>query len=250
MVAIANGRPQQLGLKEILDHYIQHQKDVVTRRTKYDLDRAKAREHILEGLIIAIHNIDRVIAIIRGSKTPIAARKNLMAEFELTEIQAQAILDMRLQRLTNLEMISLEREYKEIKRTIKRLESILASEKLLIGLIKKELNEIKGKYSDIRRTGIIKDDTEAEIRTEDLIHVEECIVTLTRNQDIKRVPLKSFNLSSKDVGVVETREMDFIEFLIDSETDHRILLLTDQGNCYSLDAMEIPEAKWRDKGYN
>jgi len=248
MVAIANGRPQQLGLKEILDHYIQHQKDVVTRRTKYDLDRAKAREHILEGLIIAIHNIDRVIAIIRGSKTPIAARKNLMAEFELTEIQAQAILDMRLQRLTNLEMISLEREYKEIKRTIKRLESILASEKLLIGLIKKELNEIKGKYSDIRRTGIIKDDTEAEIRTEDLIHVEECIVTLTRNQDIKRVPLKSFNLSSKDVGVVETREMDFIEFLIDSETDHRILLLTDQGNCYSLDAMEIPEAKWRDKG--
>ena len=248
MVAIADGRPQQLGLKEILDHYIQHQKDVVTRRTRYDLDKAKAREHILEGLIVAVHNIDRVIAIIRGSKTPVAARKNLMAEFELTEIQAQAILDMRLQRLTNLEIISLESEYKEIKRTIKRLESILASEKLLIGLIKKELNQIKEKYSSSRRTSIVKDDAEAEIRTEDLIHVEECIVTLTRNQDIKRVPQKSFNLSSKDVGVVETREMDFIEFLIDSKTDHKILLLTDQGNCYSLDALEIPEAKWRDKG--
>ncbi|HZJ58143.1 MAG TPA: DNA gyrase subunit A [Clostridia bacterium] len=248
MVAIAHGRPQQLGLKDILGHYIQHQKEVVTRRTRYDLDRAKAREHILEGLIVAIHNIDRVIAIIRESKNPGIARTNLMTEFVLTEIQAQAILDMRLQRLTNLEVVSLEREYREVKKTIKRLEVILASEKRLIGLIKKELNEVKDKYSSGRRTGIIKDDSEAEIRTEDLIHVEECVVTLTRNQDIKRVPLKSFNRSSKDVEVVDTREMDFIEFLIDSETDHRILLLTDRGNSYSLDALEIPEEKWRDKG--
>lgn len=248
MVAIADGRPQQLGLKEILAYYIQHQKDIVTRRVQYDLDKAKAREHILEGLIIAINNIDRVIDIIRGSKNPSIARKNLMKEFKLTETQAQAILDMRLQRLTNLEIITLEREYKEIKKTIERLEAILGSEKLLIKLIKKELLEIKEKHSNPRKTEIIKDSTEAEIKTEDLIHVEECIIALTRNQDIKRVSQKSFNRSSKDVEAVDTREMDYIEFLVESETDHRILLLTDQGNCYSLDSIEIPEAKWRDKG--
>lgn len=248
MVAIADGRPQQLGLKDILDYYIAHQKDVVTRRIQYDLEKAKAREHILEGLIIAIQNIDRVIAIIRGSKNPNVARKNLMTEFNLTEIQSQAILDMRLQRLTNLEIISLEKEYKEIKRTIEKLEAILGSEKLLVRLIKKELLEIKEKYGNPRRTEIIKDSSEAEIRTEDLIHVEESIIALTRNQDVKRVPQKSFNRSSKDVEAVDTREMDYIEFLVDSETDHRILLLTDQGSCYSLDALEIPEAKWRDKG--
>lgn len=248
LVAIADGRPQQLGLKEILGYYIQHQKDVVTRRVKYDLDKAKAREHILEGLMIAINNIDRVIEIIRGSKNPSVARKNLMKEFKLTETQAQAILDMRLQRLTNLEIITLEREYKEVKKTIEKLEAILGSEKLLIKLIKKELLEIKEKYSTPRKTEIIKDSSEAEIKTEDLIHVEECVIALTRNQDIKRVSQKAFNRSSKDVEVVETREMDYIEFLVESETDHRILLLTNQGNCYSLNAIEIPEAKWRDKG--
>ncbi|NLN42584.1 MAG: DNA gyrase subunit A [Clostridiales bacterium] len=248
MVAIADGRPQQLGLKEILGYYIQHQKNVVTRRVKYDLDKAKAREHILEGLMIAINNIDRVIEIIRGSKNPSVARKNLMREFKLTETQAQAILDMRLQRLTNLEIITLEREYKQVKKTIEKLEAILGSEKLLIKLIKKELLEIKEKYSTPRRTEIIKDSSEAEIKTEDLIHVEECVIALTRNQDIKRVSQKAFNRSSKDVEVVETREMDYIEFLVESETDHRILLLTNQGNCYSLNAIEIPETKWRDKG--
>jgi len=248
LVAIADGRPQQLGLKEIIGYYIQHQKDVVTRRVKYDLDKAKAREHILEGLMIAINNIDRVIEIIRGSKNPSVARKNLMKEFKLTETQAQAILDMRLQRLTNLEIITLEREYKEVKKTIEKLEAILGSEKLLIKLIKKELLEIKEKYSTPRKTEIIKDSSEAEIKTEDLIHVEECVIALTRNQDIKRVSQKAFNRSSKDVEVVETREMDYIEFLVESETDHRILLLTNQGNCYSLNAIEIPEAKWRDKG--
>ena len=248
LVAIADGRPQQLGLKEMIGYYIQHQKDVVTRRVKYDLDKAKAREHILEGLMIAINNIDRVIEIIRGSKNPSVARKNLMKEFKLTETQAQAILDMRLQRLTNLEIITLEREYKEVKKTIEKLEAILGSEKLLIKLIKKELLEIKEKYSTPRKTEIIKDSSEAEIKTEDLIHVEECVIALTRNQDIKRVSQKAFNRSSKDVEVVETREMDYIEFLVESETDHRILLLTNQGNCYSLNAIEIPEAKWRDKG--
>ncbi len=248
MVAIADGKPQQLGLKDIIAYYIQHQKDVVTRRTRYDLEKAKAREHILEGLIIAIQNIDRVISIIRESKNPSIARENLIMEFKLTEIQAQAILDMRLSRLTNLEVISLEREYREIKKTIEKLESILGSEKLLVRLIKKELMDIKKKYSDPRRTVIVEDSSEAVIKIEDLIYVEESVIALTRNQDIKRVPKKSFDRSSKDVEAVDTREMDYIEFLVDSETDHRILLLTDKGNSYSLDAIEIPEAKWRDKG--
>ncbi|NLJ41830.1 MAG: DNA gyrase subunit A [Clostridiales bacterium] len=248
MVAIADGRPQQLGLKEILDYYIKHQRDVVTRRIKYDLDKARAREHILEGLIIAIENIDRVIAIIRESKSPGVARQNLMKAFGLTEVQSQAILDMRLQRLTGLEVISLEKEFKEIKKVIAKLESILGSEKLLINQIKKELIEIKNKYASPRRTQIIKDVSEAEIKTEDLINVEDCIITLTRNQEIKRVPQKSFDRSNKDLEAVDTRAMDYIEFLVDSQTDHRILLLTDQGNSYSLDALEIPELRWRDKG--
>lgn len=248
MVAIAEGKPQQLGLKAILEHYINHQKDVVTRRTKYDLDRAKAREHILKGLMIAVANIDRVIAIIRASKNPKEARKNLVSEFLLTEIQAQAILDMRLQKLTNLEVVNLEREYKQIVKKIKELTAILKSEALLIKVIQDELLDIKESFADKRRTRIIKDSSKAEIKEDDIIHIEDCVVTLTKNQEIKSVPLKSFNRSSRDVEVVETRDMDYIEFLIDSATNHRLLIFTDAGNCYSIMCSEIPEGKWRDKG--
>ena len=248
MVAIADGKPRQMGLKEIIDYYIRHQKDVVTRRTQYELDKAKARGHILEGLMIAVDNIDKVIAIIRSSKNPKIAREELVKAFDLTEIQAQAILDMRLQRLTNLEIINLKKEYKEVKELIEKLEAILSSEKKLINLIKKELLEIKRKYADERRTKIIEDEAKAEIKTEDLIHVEDVVVTLTYNQDIKRIPIKSFNRSSKDVEVVDTREMDYIEFLVESATDHKLLFFTNQGNCYGLDAIHVPEGKWRDKG--
>lgn len=248
MVAIADGKPKQMGLKEIIEYYIKHQKDVVTRRTKYDLDKARARGHILEGLMIAVNNIDEVIAIIRSSKNPKAARERLIKTFELSEEQAQAILDMRLQKLTSLEIINLEKEYKEVKKQIERLEAILGSEKRLINLIKKELLEIKKKYADERRTKIIEDETKAEIKTEDLIHVEDAVITLTHNQDIKRVPIKAFSRSSKDVEVVDTREMDYIEFLVESATDHKLLFFTNEGNCYSLDAIHVPEGKWRDKG--
>lgn len=248
MVAIADGKPKQMGLKEIIEYYIKHQKDVVTRRTKYDLDKARARGHILEGLMIAVNNIDEVIAIIRSSKNPKAAKERLIKTFELSEEQAQAILDMRLQKLTSLEIINLEKEYKEVKKQIERLEAILGSEKRLINLIKKELLEIKKKYADERRTKIIEDETKAEIKTEDLIHVEDAVITLTHNQDIKRVPIKAFSRSSKDVEVVDTREMDYIEFLVESATDHKLLFFTNEGNCYSLDAIHVPEGKWRDKG--
>lgn len=248
MVAIAEGKPQQMGLKSILIHYINHQKDVVTRRTRYDLEKAKAREHILEGLMIAIDNIDRVIALIRSSKNPKEARNRLTKEFSLTEIQAQAILDMRLQKLTNLEIITLEKEYAQVKKLIENLTAILDSENLLMKLIRSELLDIKKRFEDERRTVIIEDGSKADIKTEDIIYIEDTVITLTRNQDIKRIPLKSFNRSNRDLGVGETREKDYIEFLVDSATDHRVLLFTDAGNCYSLNGIDIPEGKWRDKG--
>jgi len=245
MVAIADGKPQQLDLKSMLEYFIKHQKDVVTRRTRYDLEKARAREHILEGLILAVSNIDRVIAIIRASKNPREARNNLVKEFGLTEIQAQAILDMRLQKLTNLEIVNLKNEYAQVKKLIEELNAILSSEALLIKVIRNELLEIKKKHADERRTVIIEDSAEAEIRTDDLIYVEDCIVTLTRNQDIKRIPKRSFNRSSRDVEAVETRDMDFVEFLVDSATNHRLLFFTDAGNCYWVMGSEVPEVSGR-----
>jgi DNA gyrase subunit A len=248
MVAIADGKPRQMGLKTILEYYIKHQKDVVTKRTQYDLDRAKARAHILEGLIIAINNIDRVIAIIRSSKNPKEARDRLMKEFTLTEIQAKAILDMRLQKLTSLEILSLEKEYAQVKKLIDQLTLILSSEAQLLKVIRTELTEIKKKYADPRRTRLVEDSAKAEIRTEDLIYIEDTVITLTRNQDIKRIPMKSFNRSNTDVEAVETRDMDYIEFLVDSATNHRVLFFTDMGSCYGILGKDIPEGKWRDKG--
>ncbi|MGI6140354.1 MAG: DNA gyrase subunit A [Caldicoprobacterales bacterium] len=248
MVAIADGKPRQLGLKAILEYYIKHQKDVVIRRTKYDLERAKARAHILEGLIIAIDNIDRVISVIRSSRNPKEARIRLMNEFALTEIQAQAILDMRLQKLTNLEIITLEKEYVQVKKTIEQLSAILNSETRLLKVIKSELQAVKKQFADERRTHIVEDSSKAEIKTEDIIFVEDVIIALTRNQDIKRIPMKSFQRSNHDVEAVDTRDMDYVEFLEKSVTNHRVLFFTDEGNCYSIICKDIPEGKWRDKG--
>lgn len=248
MVAIADGKPRQLGLKAILEYYIKHQKDVVIRRTKYDLERAKARAHILEGLIIAIDNIDRVISVIRSSRNPKEARIRLMNEFALTEIQAQAILDMRLQKLTNLEIITLEKEYVQVKKTIEQLSAILNSETRLLKVIKSELQAVKKQFADERRTHIVEDSSKAEIKTEDIIFVEDVVIALTRNQDIKRIPMKSFQRSNHDVEAVDTRDMDYVEFLEKSVTNHRVLFFTDEGNCYSIICKDIPEGKWRDKG--
>jgi DNA gyrase subunit A len=248
IVAIADGRPRQLGLKEIIEYYIKYQKEVVTKRTRYDLDRAKAREHILEGLMVAIQNIDKVIALIRSSKNTKEARTKLMNEFSLTEIQAQAILDMRLQKLTNLEIINLEKEYGQVQKLIAQLTAILSSEAKLLKVIKTELLEIKKQYADPRRTVIVKDSSLAEIRTEDLIQIEDVIITLTRNQDIKRVPVISYQRSNHDTEPGNARETDYIEFLEESVTNHRVLFFTDAGNCYGITCKDIPEARWRDKG--
>lgn len=246
MVAIAGGRPQQMGLKSILQYYIRYQRDVVTKRTRYDLDKAKAREHILEGLMIAIRNIDQVIALIRSSKNPKEARDKLAAAFVLTEIQAQAILDMRLQKLTNLEILSLEKEYAQIKKLIAQLTAILNSEALLLKVIRNELLQIRNAYQDGRRTQIVEDAARAEIKQEDLILIEDIIITLSRNQEIKRIPVKSFNRSARDAEASE--EKDILEYRLDSATNHRILIFTDLGNCYNVGGNDIPEAKWREKG--
>ena len=241
MVCIANGKPMQLGLKAILEYYIRHRKDVVLRRTRYELDKAKARAHILEGLIIAVDNLDEVIRLIRSSKNPKEAKERLMARFALTDIQAQAILDMRLQRLTNLEILTLRQEYAEVLKLIEKLEAILKSEKKLMKVIKDELLEVKEKYATPRRTLLVDGFEEKEI--EPLPHVaDETLVYLSRSGFIKRV---SPRLYEKSAAAGE--ETDTLQ-LLPCDTDARVLFFTDLGFCYSLPVDKIPECRLKDRG--
>ena len=249
MLALVNGVPKVLNLKQILYHYVQHQKDVVTRRTKFDLNKAEARAHILEGLRIALDNIDAVISLIRGSKTTQEAKAGLMEKFGLTDVQAQAILDMRLQRLTGLEREKIEEEYSELMKKIEYLRSILADEKLLLGVIKDEIIAIKEKYADTRRTEIRH--AEGEINMRDLIDDEEIAITLTHFGYIKRVPLdtyKSQNRGGKGISAMSTREEDFVKHLVTTSTHSRLLFFTNKGRVFRLDAFEIPEGKRKAKG--
>ena len=249
MLALVNGVPKVLNLKQILYHYVQHQKDVVTRRTKFDLNKAEARAHILEGLRIALDNIDAVISLIRGSKTTQEAKSGLMEKFGLTDVQAQAILDMRLQRLTGLEREKIEDEYSELMKKIEYLKSILADEKLLLGVIKDEIIAIKEKYADARRTEIRH--AEGEINMRDLIDDEEIAITLTHFGYIKRVPLdtyKSQNRGGKGISAMSTREEDFVKHLVTTSTHSRLLFFTNKGRVFRLDAFEIPEGKRKAKG--
>ncbi len=243
MVCIADGQPRQLSLMEIIDYYIQFQKDVVTRRTRYDLEKAKQREHILAGLIIAVQNIDEVIRIIRGSASPKEAREKLMARFDLTQIQAQAILDMRLARLTALEIEELRKEYAFILETIARLEAILASETKLMGVIMHELGEIKEKYGDKRRTRILETSAEIEIDENEFRQVEECVVLLTQNEFFKRLNQKSYQKSA-----LPGTDGDIVQSIVPSATDRRVQIFTSAGNLYTLSVTDIPECKLKDKG--
>lgn len=243
MVCIADGQPKQLSLMSIIDHYITFQKDVVTRRTKFDLERAKQREHILKGLIIAVQNIDEVIQIIKSSSSPKEAGSRLMERFSLSQIQAQAILDMRLARLTALEIEALQKEYKFILETIAKLEAILASEKKLMQVITNELEEIKEKYADKRRTTILEESHEVEINEDEFKSVEECVIMLTQNDFLKRVNQKSYQKSAQAVA-----EGDIVKCIVPSATDRRVQIFTNLGNLYSLPAVDIPECKPKDKG--
>ena len=249
MLALVNGEPKVLNLKQVLYHYIQHQKDVVTRRTKFELNKAEARAHILEGLKIALDNLDEVIKLIRGSKTGAEAKEGLINRFNLTEVQAQAILDMRLQRLTGLERDKIEAEYEELIKKINRLREILSNERLLMNVIKEELQIIKDNYADERRTEIRH--AEGEIDMKDLIENEEVAITLTHFGYIKRMPIdtyKSQNRGGRGISALTTREEDFIKELITTQTHSKLLFFTNKGKVYRLNADEIPEGKRQAKG--
>ncbi len=249
MLALVDNEPKVLNIRDMLYYYLEHQKDVVTRRTKYDLSKAEARAHILEGLIIALDNIDAVISLIRSSRTVAAAKEGLITNFGLTEIQAQAILDMRLQRLTGLEREKIEEEYAEIKKTIAYLKEVLANEALLMSIIKDELLAIKNKYNDPRRTQLMP--MEDEIELEDLIDEHDVVITLTHYGYVKRMPLstyKSQHRGGRGITGLQTREEDFVEDIFITSTHNRLMFFTSLGKAYELKAYEIPEAGRNAKG--
>ncbi len=248
MVALANGKPETMGLKTIIKHYVEHQKEIVTRRTKKELESAKKRFHIVEGFIKAINVLDEVIATIRSSKSKKDASENLISKFGFTELQAQAILELMLYRLTGLEIKVFEKEYAELTKLIKKLEKILGSEKELLKVIKAELKEVCDKYADDRRTTIISDDTKSKIDVEELIVVEEVMITVSNDGFIKRIPLKNYNRSNSNPDDIEYREGDYLKYLISSNTKDNILIFTNTGYMYQTKGINIPELKWKEKG--
>ena len=243
MLALVNNEPKVLNLLEMLEYYIKHQEDVVTRRTKYDLNKAEERAHILEGLLIALDNIDEVIKIIRGSKSVQEAKLSLMERFGLTDAQSQAIVDMRLRALTGLEREKLENEYRELMEKIAELRAILADEKKLLGVIKEEIMIVSMKYGDDRRTQIGFDDDDLTI--EDLIKKENTVITMTKLGYIKRMTVNNFkaqNRGGKGIKGMQTIEDDFIEELLMTTTHHYIMFFTNKGKVYRLKTYEIPES--------
>ena len=249
MLAIANGEPRVLNLKEMLVHYLDHQKEIITRRTQFDLSRAEERAHILEGLKIALDNLDEVIKLIRGSKDGQVAKAGLVERFNLSEKQAQAILDMRLQRLTGLEREKIEEEYEETIKLISYLSEILANKRLVLNIIKEELLEIKAKYGDNRKTQIVS--KFEKINVEDMIEEEDVVITLTHFGYIKRLPVdtyKSQKRGGKGIAGLVTREEDIVENLIISSSHDYLLIFTNLGKVYKLNVYEIPEARRQAKG--
>ncbi len=249
MLALVDNQPKILNLKEMLSLYLDHQRDVITRRCKFELKKAEERAHILEGYLIALDNIDEVIKIIRGSETVAIAKEQLQERFGLTEIQANAIVEMRLRALTGLERNKIEEEYKNLKATIDRLKAILADEKLLLGVIKEEIEAIATKYADPRRTEIGFD--EYDISMEDLIPVTNTVVTFTKLGYIKRMNMDNFkaqNRGGKGIKGMETIEDDYIvEMLMTSSHDY-LMFFTNKGRVYRLKAYEIPEASRTSRG--
>ncbi|MDM0999213.1 DNA topoisomerase IV subunit A [Clostridium perfringens] len=248
MVALADGKPETMGLKTIISHYVNHQKDVVTRRTKRELEVAEKRFHIVEGFIKAIGIMDEVIATIRASKSKKDAHENLVSKFGFTELQAEAILELMLYRLTGLEIKVFQKEHKELSKKIKALRKILENESVLLGVIKDELKEVAEVYGDERRTALIEDESEAKIDLEELIVAEDVMVTLSNEGFIKKIPLKTYNRSNVDENEIEYREGDYLKFLIKSNTKDTLAIFTDKGTVYQIKCNSVADKKWKDKG--
>ena len=249
MLSLVDGQPQTLTLKQMLYYYLEHQKDVVTRRTKFDLAKAEARAHILEGLRIALDHIDEIIALIRASRDDETARNGLMNRFGLSEKQAQAILDLRLRRLTGLERDKLEAEYLEVIKTIARLIEILSNEALLLQIIRDEINAIRDRFGDDRRTEIMN--AVGDVTAEDLIAEEDVVITLTHQGSIKRLPLDTYRSQrrgGRGITAMGTREEDFVEHLFITTTHHYICFFTNKGRVYRIKVHEIPEASRQARG--
>ncbi|HFD2044849.1 TPA: DNA topoisomerase IV subunit A [Clostridium perfringens] len=248
MVALADGKPETMGLKTIISHYVNHQKDVVTRRTKRELEVAEKRFHIVEGFIKAIGIMDEVIATIRASKSKKDAHENLVSKFGFTDLQAEAILELMLYRLTGLEIKVFQKEHKELSKKIKALRKILENESVLLGVIKDELKEVAEVYGDERRTALIEDESEAKIDLEELIVAEDVMVTLSNEGFIKKIPLKTYNRSNVDENEIEYREGDYLKFLIKSNTKDTLAIFTDKGTVYQIKCNSVADKKWKDKG--
>ena len=248
-IALVKGKPKLLNLKEMIVNFVDHRHDVVVRRTQYELKQAEKRAHILEGLIIAIDNLDEVITLIRGSRTPEDAKNGLMKQFELSEIQAKAILDMRLQKLTGLERDKLKQEHKELLDLIKSLKEILDNEDLRMGIIKDELFHIKDKYGDERRSNI--EHSSADFKVEDMIADEDMVITISHLGYIKRTPLSEYrtqNRGGKGSKGSITRDEDFIEYLFVASMHNYLLFFTEQGKVFWLRVYELPEGSKTSKG--
>ena len=249
MLALVNNQPKVMNLLEMLTYYLQHQEEVVTRRTKYDLNKAQERSHILEGLLKALDHIDEVIHIIRASANAAEAKKNLMERFDLSDAQAQAIVDMRLRALTGLEREKLENEYKELMARLEQLKAILADRKVLLGVIRREILTVSEKYGDDRRTSIGFD--EYDLSMEDLIPRENTVITMTKLGYIKRMTVDNFrsqNRGGKGIKGMQTIEDDYIEELLMTTTHHYLMFFTNTGRVYRLKAYEIPEASRTARG--
>ncbi len=249
MLALVDNRPKVLNLRQVLDCYIDHRKIIIRRRTQFELDKALKRAHILEGLKIALKFIDKIIKVIKTSKTVPVAKENLMKEFDLSEVQAQAILEMQLQRLTALEQDKIDAEYAELLKKIEFCRAILASEKKVEGIIKSELEELKKKYGDERRTEIVGEVEELDV--EDLIAEEDVVVTISHTGYIKRLPVSAYRKQKrggKGASGAEVREEDFVEHLFVASTKDYLLVFTDKGKVYWVKVYEIPQASRISKG--
>lgn len=249
MLALVDGRPRVLNLKEVLHYYLAHQEDVITRRTKYELAKAEARAHILEGLTIALDHLDAVITTIRSSRTADIAKAALMDGFSLSDKQAQAILDLRLQRLTGLEREKIQEEYQEVLKTIDYLKSVLADESKIFGIIRDELTKVKEQFGDDRRTRITLD--ASDMAVEDLIAEEDVVLTLTHGGYVKRIPLDTYRnqkRGGRGVTGMGTKETDFVEHLLITTTHRTVLFFTNRGLVYRLKGYDIPESARQAKG--